>query len=167
MLYSWCALNSYNLDGFTMLKALKSLFASGRDLKPDEYTVVTYHEGQEYVSHDGLGLKAEQRPPEPELEPEEILEVACAADDGMVDSITLARLLGVACAADDFGADDFGPGFGSLLSDQNDDLSGFGSGADYLFSDDQMEVNPATGLFMMDGSIDTGGNHYGSSSDDM
>ena len=131
-----------------MLKALKSLFASGRDLKPDEYTVVTYHEGQEYVSHDGLGLKAEQRPPEPESEPEEILEVACAADD--------------------FGAEDSGPGFGSLLSDQNDNPgSGFESGADYLLSDHQMEVNPATGLFMMDDSVDTGGNLYGSSSDDI
>jgi hypothetical protein len=44
-----------------MLKNLMSLFSRGRDLKPHEYTVFTVSEGREYVTHDGLGLKNQQR----------------------------------------------------------------------------------------------------------
>jgi len=46
-----------------MLKTLKSLFSSSRDLKSHEYTVFTVSDGREYVTHDGLGLKTQQRLP--------------------------------------------------------------------------------------------------------
>ena len=59
-----------NPDDAVMFKALKSLFSKSDELKPDEYTVYTVHEGKEYVSHDGLGLKA----PQPESEPEPVPE---------------------------------------------------------------------------------------------
>lgn len=46
-----------------MFKTLKSLFSPNSELKPHEYTVFTVSEGREYVAHDGLGLKTQQRLP--------------------------------------------------------------------------------------------------------
>jgi len=123
-----------------MLKALKSLFSPSRELKPDEYTVYTVHEGKEYVSHDGLGLKQ----PKPEFEQESVVE---PSDEH--EPIHMAEISEEPdCEPMDSG--------GGLFSD------------DIIDSDSSMDdpgINPATGLPMINATIDIGGNIYGTSDD--
>jgi len=66
-----------NLDDAVMFKTLKSLFSKSDELKPDEYTGYTVHEGKEYVSHDGLGLKT----PQPESDSEPVPEPIVTSPD--------------------------------------------------------------------------------------
>lgn len=136
-----------------MFKTLKSLFSKSDELKPDEYTVYTVHEGQEYVSHDGLGLKTPQPITEPEPVPEhvvaspdwqEVRQVKGVFDDSGAESV---------CDADDPFTDD-------LFSDCSSPL-GNGGGIE------SFGVNPATGLPMANSTIDVGGNVYGMSDDSM
>ena len=133
-----------NLDDAVMFKTLKSLFSKSDELKPDEYTVYTVHEGKEYVSHDGLGLKT----PQPESEPEpmvtfpewqDISQAGGIFEDSETESVTNDESL----FTDDFFNDCFSP----------------------LGNDDG--INPATGLPMTNSMIDVGGNFYGMSDDSM
>lgn len=138
-----------NLDEAVMFKALKSLFSKSDELKPDEYTAYTVHEGKEYVSHDGLGLKA----PQPELEPEPVPEpmVTFPEWQDISQAGGIFEDLETESVADDESllTDDFRSPFG------ND--GGIASGG----------INPATGLPMADSMIDVGGNVYGMSDDSM
>jgi len=137
-----------------MFKALKSLFSSSNELKPDEYTAYTVHEGKEYVSHDGLGLKTS----EPEMVPEPLAE-----------SPEQHEPIQVAETSED---SDFEPmtRHGGLFSDDMTDghSSSLDSDPSSLESDSSMfdgGINPATGLPMVDSVIDVGGNVFGMSDD--
>lgn len=144
-----------------MFKALKSLFSSSNELKPDEYTVYTVHEGKEYVSHDGLGLKT----PEPEMAPEPLAEppeqhepvqVAGTSEDSDFEPMT--RHGGLF-------SDDMPDSHSSSL---DSDSSVSESNSSLLGSESSMfegGVNPTTGLPMMDSTIDVGGNVFGMSDD--
>lgn len=149
------------LDDSAMFKALKSLFSSSNELKPDEYTVYTVHEGKEYVSHDGLGLKTSDpgvvpgslaEPPE-QHEP---VQVAGTSEDSDFEPMTR---------------------HGGLFSDDMTDSHSSSLDSDSSFSESNSSlldsessmfeggVNPATGLPMMDSAIDVGGNVFGMSDD--
>ena len=142
-----------NLDDAVMFKTLKSLFSKSDELKPDEYTVYTVHEGKEYVSHDGLGLKTPQPESEPEPVPEtmvtfpdwqDISQAGGFFEDSETESVT----------------DDESLFTGDLLNDCSGLLGNDGSIA-------SGGINPATGLPMADSMIDVGGNVYGMSDDSM
>ena len=112
-----------------MLKKLKALFSSDDSLKPNEYTTVTYHEGREYLQHDGLGLKTPPSTPDQEI-------------GG--DPASIQRQVHHA------------PAETADMESESDDEGFFSS----------MDINPATGLFMLNGMVDTGGNMYGFNNDD-
>lgn len=138
-----------------MFKALKSLFPSKDELKPDEYTVVTYYEGQEYVSHDGLGLRAEALPPESELD-----DIGVADHGGLPGRVSLTEEVVV----EENGADGSGFHLSSLLSDDFMSSDTIESGS--MFFGNSGSINPATGLPMIGEAMDVDGNMYGMSGDD-
>jgi len=147
------AIQFKNLDDAVIFKTLKSLFSKSDELKPDEYTVYTVHEGKEYVSHDGLGLKTPQPESEPEPVPEpmvtspdwqDISQAGGIFEDSETESVTYDESL----FTDDF---------------LNDCSSPLGNDGGIESSD----INPATGLPMVDSMIDVGGNVYGMSDDSM
>ena len=142
-----------NLDDAVMFKTLKSLFSKSDELKPDEYTVYTVHEGKEYVSHDGLGLKT----PQPGLEPEPVPEPMVTSPDWQ----EISQAGGIFEDSDTESVTDDDSLFtDDLLSDCSSPLGddgGIASGG----------INPATGLPMANSMIDVGGNVYGMSDDSM
>ncbi|NMT62791.1 hypothetical protein [Marinobacter orientalis] len=136
-----------------MLKTLKSLFSKSDELKPDEYTVYTVHEGKEYVSHDGLGLMTPDpnigsgSDSEPTVESPDWQEISQAGgifEDSDTESVT---------DDDSLFTDDMLGDYSSSLGNDG----GIASGS----------INPATGLPMANSMIDVGGNVYGMSDDSM
>jgi len=134
-----------------MFKALKAFFSSDKkeSLKPSEYTTVTYHEGQAYVSHDGLNLM-----PLPEVEE---TDASVTADDpGLANNDVF----------EDF--DEPGRSGGIMAMDDPMDCTG----TDHSIVDDDpigleptFAMNPGTGLPMLNDFVDVGGTPFGMSDD--
>jgi hypothetical protein len=150
-----------------MFKALKGLFSSSDKggLKPHEYTNVTYHHGERFVTHDGLNLMPESQP-DPMAEPHVASE--SVEHDRHQDEVAAASMVEQTPERHSLMDDDKGCGMGHGAGLFHDDSMGMGNdiGTGLMGDSDVgvgMDFNPATGLPMMDTGIDIGGNMFGTS----